>query len=126
MVEILITAKGKCGKMLGLKVTIVSELDGVSAGLVDNLSKTKQDMDMCTYLPSLRQFCCIHLACDSFFCCKTNVHQLPFGCDINLLGLMVPLRLHSGFSRKFRVEGEIIQVGGKILTLKARSAFHAA
>lgn len=56
MVEILVTARGKCGKMLGLKATIVSELDGVSAGLVENLGKTKQDMDMWTYLPSLRQF----------------------------------------------------------------------
>ena len=32
----------------------------------------------------------------------------------------------SGFSRKFRVEGDIIKVGGKSLNLKAHSALHAA
>ena len=31
-----------------------------------------------------------------------------------------------GFSRKFVVEGEITQVGGKSLYLKVRSAVHAA
>ena len=32
----------------------------------------------------------------------------------------------AGFSRKFRVEGDIIKVGGKSLNLKAHSALQAA